>query len=72
MAPSAIDPPTQVLGEIPTRKEKTYPPAKIFQVKEVRFEKHISPQPDGREKALTQPQGGAAIVIDNGAKLSSY
>lgn len=66
MAPSAIDTPTQVLGELPTRQEKIYPPARIFPVKELRFEKHIPPQPDGREKALAQPQGGAAIVIDNG------
>ncbi|KAF3007109.1 hypothetical protein G7054_g11540 [Neopestalotiopsis clavispora] len=67
MAPSAIDTPTQVLGELPTRQEKIYPPARIFPVKELRFEKHIPPQPDGREKALAQPQGGAAIVIDNGS-----
>ncbi|KAK6073040.1 chromatin remodeling complex subunit (actin) [Seiridium cupressi] len=67
MAPSAIDPTTQVLGELPAREEKTYPAARIYPVKEVRFEKHTPPQPDGREKALAQPQGSAAIVIDNGS-----
>lgn len=71
MAPSAIDPPTQVLGELPTRQEKTYPPARIYPVKEMRFEKSTPPQPDGREKALAQSDGSAAIVIDNGMKLSS-
>ncbi|KAH6660705.1 putative chromatin remodeling complex subunit [Truncatella angustata] len=67
MAPSAIDPPAQVLGELPIRREKTYPAARIFPVKEVRFEKYTPPQPDGREKALAQPAGSAAIVIDNGS-----
>ena len=61
MAPSAIDPPA-----LPKRVEKTYPPAKIFNVKENKFEKPITPQADGREKALAQPDGSAAIVIDNG------
>jgi len=61
MAPSATD------GPVPMDvDEKTYPPAKIFPVKEPKFEKIITPQFDGREKALAQPSGGAVIVIDNG------
>ncbi|KAH8681468.1 putative chromatin remodeling complex subunit [Xylariales sp. PMI_506] len=67
MAPSAIDPPTQILGELPVRQEKIYPPARIFPVKETRFEKDTPAQPDGREKALARSQGSAAIVIDNGS-----
>ncbi|KAI1857664.1 hypothetical protein JX265_011079 [Neoarthrinium moseri] len=67
MAPSAVDPSTQSLGDIPMREEKTYPPANIYPVKEFRFEAHTPPQPDGREKALAQPAGRAAIVIDNGS-----
>ncbi|KAI1074952.1 putative chromatin remodeling complex subunit [Whalleya microplaca] len=62
MAPSAIDPPA-----LPVREEKTYPPAKIYNVKETKFESHVPPQPDGREKALAQPDGSVAIVIDNGS-----
>lgn len=61
MAPSAIDIPA-----LPQRVEKIYPPAKIFNVKETKFEKPIAIQSDGREKALAQPEGSAAIVIDNG------
>ncbi|KAL7804668.1 actin-like protein [Trichoderma aethiopicum] len=61
MAPSAID---DRLPQAP--HEKTYPPAKIFPVKETKFEKFIEPQTDGRKKALEQP-GNAAIVIDNGS-----
>ncbi|KAI9167050.1 Actin-like protein arp5 [Paramyrothecium foliicola] len=61
MAPSAIDRPA---AAPPTTK--TYPPAKIFPVKETRFEKFIEPQSDGRKRALEQP-GGAALVIDNGS-----
>lgn len=61
MAPSATDPPA-----LPQRAEKSYPPAKIFNVKETKFEKHIEPQSDGREKARAQPDGTVAIVIDNG------
>jgi actin-related protein 5 len=61
MAPMAIDPPA-----LPQREVKTYPPAKIFNVKETKFEKPVPPQPDGREKALAQSDGTAAIVIDNG------
>lgn len=64
MAPSATEPPAAPLG---ARAEKTYPPARIFPVKETRFEKHTPPQPDGREKASEKPAGSAAIVIDNGA-----
>jgi hypothetical protein len=44
---------------------RTYPPAKIFPVKETKFEKFEKPQEDGRRRALEQP-GSAAIVIDNG------
>lgn len=60
MAPSAID------DRVPQAPhEKTYPPAKIFPVKETKFEKFIEPQTDGYKRALEQP-GNAAIVIDNG------
>lgn len=62
MAPSAVDVPM-----LPPREEKVYPPAKIYPVKDIKFEKHTPPQPDGREKALAQPQGSVAIVIDNGS-----
>ncbi|KAL7628903.1 Nuclear actin-protein involved in chromatin remodeling [Parahypoxylon ruwenzoriense] len=62
MAPSAIDPPA-----LPVRQEKTYPPARIYNVKETKFEKHVPPQPDGREQALARPDGSVAIVIDNGS-----
>ncbi|KAI0132296.1 hypothetical protein BJ170DRAFT_680183 [Xylariales sp. AK1849] len=67
MAPSAVDPPAPVLGELPLREEKTYPPARVYPVKETRFEKPTKAQPDGREKALAQTGGSAAIVIDNGS-----
>lgn len=60
MAPSAIDEPAVARADT-----KTYPPAKIFPVKETRFEKYYEPQPDGRKKALSQ-SGSPAIVIDNG------
>lgn len=60
MAPSAIDQPA-----IKAPEPKTYPPAKIFPVKETRFENYIEPQSDGRRRALKDP-GSAAIVIDNG------
>ena len=59
MAPSAIDPPA-----LPVRQEKTYPPARIYPVKETKFEKPIPAQPDGREEALAKPAGSVAIVID--------
>ncbi|KAL7899480.1 actin-like protein [Trichoderma sp. SZMC 28014] len=61
MAPSAID---ERMPQAPP--EKTYPPAKIFPVKETKFEKFIEPETDGRKKALEQP-GNAAVVIDNGS-----
>ncbi|KND93111.1 Actin-like protein arp5 [Tolypocladium ophioglossoides CBS 100239] len=61
MAPSAIDDKPRAPAA-----DKIYPPAKVFPVKETRFEKYIVPRDDGRERALEQP-GGAAIVIDNGS-----
>jgi actin-related protein 5 len=64
MAPSAIDGPEPMV--LNARPEKTYPPAKIFPVQDAKFEKYITPQVDGRERALAQPDGRAAIVIDNG------
>ncbi|KAI1828671.1 putative chromatin remodeling complex subunit [Xylaria intraflava] len=64
MAPSAVDAPTPPL---PAREERTYPPARIFNVKETKFTEPVLPQPDGREKALARPDGEAAIVIDNGS-----
>lgn len=64
MAPSAIDEPM-----VAPPDTRTYPPAKIFPVKETRFEQYYEPQPDGRRKALEQA-GGAAIVIDNGEQES--
>lgn len=66
MAPSAMDIPA-----LPIRQEKTYPPARIYNVKETKFDKPIPAQPDGREEALERPAGSVAIVIDNGAVLSS-
>jgi len=68
MAPSAIDTP---MPPLPVREEKTYPPARIYNVKETKFEKYVAPQPDGREKALARPQGETAIVIDNGSSAHS-
>lgn len=62
MAPSAIDDKPRAPAA-----DKTYPPAKIFPVKETRFEKYIAPQEDGRKRALEQ-HGSAAIVIDNGKR----
>ncbi|KAK8106290.1 actin [Apiospora kogelbergensis] len=67
MAPSAVDPTVSALAALPVREEKTYPAARIFPMKENRFEKPTPEQPDGREKALAQPTGSAAIVIDNGS-----
>lgn len=64
MAPSAID-----LPAIPAREEKTYPPPRIFSVKDTKFEKPVPAQPDGYEKALARPAGSVAIVIDNGMAL---
>ncbi|OTB15482.1 hypothetical protein K445DRAFT_375937 [Daldinia sp. EC12] len=62
MAPSATD-----LPALPVRQEKTYPPPRIYNVKETKFEKPTPPQPDGREEALARPAGSVAIVIDNGS-----
>ena len=59
MAPSAIEEPAAAAPP-----ERTYPPAKIFPVKEIKFESFTAPQPDGRKKALSHSD--AAIVIDNG------
>ena len=61
MAPAAIAP---VNGAAPP-DTKMYPPAKIYPVKETRFEKFSEPQPDGRRRALAEPNT-ATIVIDNG------
>ncbi|KAK0637343.1 ARP5-like protein [Bombardia bombarda] len=62
MAPSAIDDPV-------SRREalRNLPPPTLYPVKEARFEKYIPPQVDGHERALAQPGGKAAIVIDNGS-----
>ncbi|KAG4224409.1 hypothetical protein PC116_g27137, partial [Phytophthora cactorum] len=62
MAPSATD-----LPALPVRQEKMYPPPRIYNVKETKFEKPTPPQPDGREEALARPAGSVAIVIDNGS-----
>ncbi|KAI8279719.1 Actin-like protein [Colletotrichum sp. SAR11_57] len=56
---------TEELPPLKGPPERTYPPAKIFPVKEAKFEKPIAVQHDGREKAAAHP--GAAIVIDNGS-----
>lgn len=63
MAPSAVD--SGILFS--AAPAKTYPPAKIYPVKEARFEKPIPPQTDGYHKAKSRPAGSAAIIIDNGA-----
>lgn len=42
------------------------PPPTLHPVREAKFEKYLPPQVDGRERALAQPEGQAAIVIDNG------
>nr|6FHS_J Chain J, Arp5 [Thermochaetoides thermophila DSM 1495]8AV6_J Chain J, DASH complex subunit DAD4 [Thermochaetoides thermophila]8OO7_J Chain J, Actin-related protein 5 [Thermochaetoides thermophila]8OOC_J Chain J, DASH complex subunit DAD4 [Thermochaetoides thermophila]8OOF_J Chain J, Actin-related protein 5 [Thermochaetoides thermophila]8OOK_J Chain J, Actin-related protein 5 [Thermochaetoides thermophila]8OOP_J Chain J, Actin-related protein 5 [Thermochaetoides thermophila]8OOR_J Chain J, len=65
MAPSAVAEPPP----IPQRDEpwKRLPPPTVYPVKEARFEKYIPPQLDGRERALAQPPGQVAIVIDNGS-----
>ncbi|EGX92890.1 chromatin remodeling complex subunit (Arp5), putative [Cordyceps militaris CM01] len=62
MAPSATS--EQPAGAQPP--ENTYTPAKIYNVKETRFEKFVAPDSKGRKKALEQ-NGNAAIVIDNGS-----
>ncbi|KAL9945036.1 Actin- protein 5 [Verticillium nonalfalfae] len=64
MAPSATD------DGIPASKlppPREYPPAKIFPMREARFDKPMAIQHDGREKALSRPPGTSAIVIDNGS-----
>lgn len=66
MAPSAIDETTLVVPDNKRPPERIYPPAKIFPVREARFEEPIPIHEDGRQKALEQPAGGAVIVIDNG------
>ncbi|PSS00615.1 actin-like ATPase domain-containing protein [Coniella lustricola] len=43
------------------------PPPTLYPVKEVKFEKPIPVQADGREKALQHKDGDAAIIIDNGS-----
>lgn len=62
MAPSATSEQPAAAAQ---PEQKTYPPAKIYDVKDTRFEKYIAPDSEGRKKALQQ-NGNAAIVIDNG------
>ncbi|KAK4146857.1 actin-like protein arp5 [Dichotomopilus funicola] len=62
MAPSATGEPVN-----PREAWKTLPPPTIYPVKEAKFEKYLPPQLDSRERALAQPDGQAAIVIDNGS-----
>jgi len=66
MAPMALDEPV-------SRREawKLLPPPTIYPVKEARFEKYLTPQSDGYEKAKAQPEGKAAIVIDNGELVAA-
>jgi len=45
---------------------KSLPPPTIHPVKEIKFDKYIPPQTDGRAAAEAQAGGRAAIVIDNG------
>jgi actin-related protein 5 len=45
---------------------KNLPTPTLYPVKEVKFDKYTAPQADGHERALAQPQGSTAIVIDNG------
>ncbi|KAL2159918.1 hypothetical protein VTH06DRAFT_2051 [Thermothelomyces fergusii] len=63
MAPSATG------DTVTSRREawKNLPPPTLYPVKEARFEKYLPPQIDGRERALAQPEGQVAIVIDNGS-----
>ncbi|KAK3943826.1 actin-like protein arp5 [Diplogelasinospora grovesii] len=62
MAPSAVD-------EAVNRRDiwKTLPPPTLYPVKEAKFEKYLTPQVDGHERALARPAGTTAIVIDNGS-----
>lgn len=72
MAPSAVDEPADAAAvDIKMTDTRTFPPPNIYPVKEMRFEKYIEPQPDGRKRALEQPDS-AAIVIDNGKILPHY
>lgn len=48
------------------------PPPKLYPVREVKFEKPVPVHTDGREKALQQTDGSAAIIIDNGALRPSF
>ncbi len=64
MAPSAIEE-QQQQAAVPQGDDRTYPAAKIYDVKETRFEKYIEPDASGRKRALEKPDT-AAIVIDNG------
>ena len=61
MSPAAIE-------DVPSRREawKTLSEPKIYPVREAKFENYVPPQIDGREKALAQPEGTTAIVIDTG------
>lgn len=61
MAPSAID-------ETVSQRDAwmSLPPPTLYPVREAKFEKYLPPQVDGRERALAQPEGQAAIIIDNG------
>ncbi|KYK59477.1 Actin-related protein, ARP5 class [Drechmeria coniospora] len=61
MAPAAVNNQASAPPE-----GRTYPDAKVFPVKETRFEKYLPPQENGRQRALDEP-GGAVIVIDNGS-----
>ncbi|KKA29299.1 hypothetical protein TD95_005408 [Thielaviopsis punctulata] len=68
MAPSAVN--SLLDGIMDPRKlppVRTYPPAKIYPVREAKFEQVIPIQRDGREKALAMAADSAAIVIDNGS-----
>lgn len=65
MAPSATDD-AIIASKMPPARE--YPPAKIFPMKEAKFEKSVEIQSDGREKALARDD--AVIVIDNGQLAS--
>lgn len=48
------------------------PPPTLYPVKEAKFDKYIPPQVDGHERALAEPVGSAAIVIDNGPTSPAY
>lgn len=63
MSPMVLDEPNPV-----SRRDawKTLPEPIVHPVKEVKFEKFVAPQTNGRETAKAQPGGNAAIVIDYG------